>query len=515
MKKKIILESLLLFILGSLTSLSLPPFNFFLINFFTLSIFFIFLYKNHKTKKKKKNFFIYGWIFGFGYFLTNLYWITISLTFDNDFSFLIPIALILIPSFLALFYGLIALLFFLFNPKNVLSAFFIFSLLFGIIEFTRGTVLTGFPWNLIVYSFSEKLNLISIVSLIGTYSLNLLVISFFTSPAIYILRHSKKEIVVCILILLLPISFLIYGNSQKKKFLLKKEIKIPYSIRIIGSNIDIERFNDNTNTASVINELILLSAPKKNKKIFFLWPEGIIPNTYQDELFLYRDIFLKNFDENHIISLGIINRKLDNNEYKFYNSLSIFDNELNVLDYYNKNKLVPFGEFLPFENFLDKIGLKVITNNIGSFSRGEERKIIEIKKDNFDFFKFLPLICYEIIYSGNLSKNNHYDFIVNVSEDGWFGKSIGPKQHFVHSIFRAIENGKYVIRSSNNGIAAVVNPLGEVEQKINFRDDGYIDFDKRKDIDKTIFSLYGNKIFIILILLYIFLIFSFNRIKNE
>ena len=195
--------------------------------------------------------------------------------------------------------------------------------------------------------------------------------------------------------------------------------------------------------------------------------------------------------------------------------MTIFDNELNVLDYYHKNKLVPFGEFLPFENFLDKIGLKVITNNIGSFSRGEERKIIEIKKDNFDFFKFLPLICYEIIYSGNLSKNNHYDFIVNVSEDGWFGKSIGPKQHFVHSIFRAIENGKYVIRSSNNGIAAVVNPLGEVEQKINFRDDGYIDFDKRKDVDKTIFSLYGNKIFIILILLYIFLIFSFNRIKNE
>ena len=80
--------------------------------------------------------------------------------------------------------------------------------------------------------------------------------------------------------------------------------------------------------------------------------------------------------------------------------------------------------------------------------------------------KFLPLICYEIIYSGNLTKNFNFDFIINISEDGWFGKSIGPKQHFAHSIFRAIENGKYVLRSSNNGMAAIINPLGEIEKKL-------------------------------------------------
>ena len=104
---------------------------------------------------------------------------------------------------------------------------------------------------------------------------------------------------------------------------------------------------------------------------------------------------------------------------------------------------------------------------------------------------------------------------INISEDGWFGESIGPKQHFVHGIFRAIENGKYVIRSANNGMAGVINPLGEIEQKINFGEDGYIDFNKRKNVDKTIFSTIGNLIFVFLILLYIFLIFSFNRIKNE
>ena len=143
-------------LLGALSSLSLPPFNFFLINFFTFSIFFIFLFKKLNTQSYKKFFFLYGWLFGFGYFLSNIYWIAISLTFDQNFNFLIPIVLIIIPFFLALFYAFITLVFYIFKPKNILSAFFLFSLLFGIIEFIRGIILTGFPWNLIVFSFSQK-----------------------------------------------------------------------------------------------------------------------------------------------------------------------------------------------------------------------------------------------------------------------------------------------------------------------------------------------------------------------
>ena len=224
MKKKFITEFILLSFLGGLTSLSLPPFNLFIINFFTFSIFFGFLFKNFNKKIEKKIFFFYGWFFGFGYFLSSLYWITISLTFDKNFSFLIPIALILIPSFLGLFYGLITLIFYLFNPKNILSAFFGFSVLFGFIEFIRGTILTGFPWNLVIYSLSKNLNFLSILSVMGTYSLNLIAISFFTAPAIYILRKTKKEIGVCIFLLFLPIIFFAYGNLNEKKFK-NKEVK--------------------------------------------------------------------------------------------------------------------------------------------------------------------------------------------------------------------------------------------------------------------------------------------------
>ena len=141
---------------------------------------------------------------------------------------------------------------------------------------------------------------------------------------------------------------------------------------------------------------------------------------------------------------------------------------------YDKVNLVPFGEFLPFESLLNKIGLRTITNNFGSFTRGKQRKIVQLGND-FQSFSFLPLICYEIIYSGQLTQDFNFDYILNISEDGWFGTSIGPKQHLVHSIFRAIESGKYVIRSANNGMTVIINPLGEIE-KIEYEKDGFIDF---------------------------------------
>ena len=514
MKKKFILETLFIISLGSLTSLSLPPLNLFFINFLTFSSFFIFLMKKMNKKISKRFFFYYGWLFGFGYFFTNLYWITIALTFDKDFSFFIPLALVLIPLFLGLFYALAIFIFYMFNFKNILSSFFLFSLLLGVVEFLRGTILTGFPWNLVVYSLSKNLNLISILSIIGTYSLNLIVISFFTVPAIYILRKSKKEIAVCIIFLFLPIIFLIYGMVQKNEYFNNTIEKNPFIIRIIGSNISLDRYYENAQTENVINELVSISSPEKEKKIFFIWPEGIIPDTYQDELYLYNNIIKKHFDKNHLIGLGITSREVQENNNRYYNSFSVFDNELNLIDSYNKIKLVPFGEFLPFENILNKIGLKIITRNIDSFSRGKIRNFFEIKKDNQKLI-FLPLICYEIIYSGNLTKNFDFDFILNVSEDGWFGKSIGPKQHFTHSIFRAIENGKYILRSSNNGKAAIINPLGQIEKKVNYGKNGYIDFEKRRDLNKTIFSTLGNKVFLFFILLYIFFIFSFNGFGNE
>ncbi len=512
MKNKYLLNCFLLFSLGSLTSLSLPPYNYFFINFFTLSFFFLILFKDLKNSSNKKKFFFYGWIFGYGYFFFSLYWISISLTFDENFNILIPFSVILIPAFLSLFYGGATIIFFYFKLKNIISAFFLFALLFGITEFFRGHILTGFPWNFFVFSLAERLNFISIISIIGTYSLNLLVISIFTAPAILFFKNSKKLFLVPIFFLLLPIIFISYGLLYKKAFLNYELKNNNVTIRVIGSNITLDRFYNNDQTELIINELIKISEPDQSKEMFFLWPEGIIPNIFQDELILYKDIFKKNFNINHLIGLGINSREIINNKNEYYNSFAIFNDKAELIKKYNKVNLVPFGEFLPFEKLMNKIGLKAITNNYYSYSKGNKRVKIEIKANNFDL-TFLPLICYEIIYSGKISNNNNFDFIFNISEDGWFGKSIGPNQHFTHSIFRSIESGKYVIRSSNNGIAAIVNPLGVVEKRVKFGQTGYIDFEKSRNIEETIFSKYGNKIFWVITLLYIFLVFLFNHQK--
>ncbi len=514
MKKKFYIESVFLVVLGMTTSLSLAPFNYFIINFFTFSSVFIFLVKKINQNQNKKLFFFYGWLFGFGYFLTNLYWISISLTFDESFRILIPLTLIMIPAFISIFYGFIFYFFVIFRTKKIISSFLVFSLIFGLMEFVRGTILTGFPWNLIAYSFSSQIELISIISVIGTYGFNLFCISLFTCPAILILRRSRKEIGICIFFIISVIIFCFYGISFKKEFGNIEKKTYEYKIRLIGSQISIDRFYLDKDPISVIEELIKISNPKLDEKIIFVWPEGMFPSISQDELSKYEWLFDKKFSENHILIIGTNSKSTKNGFTKFFNSLSVYDNELKILDSYNKIKLVPFGEFLPFESVLSKIGLKSLTNNYQSFSSGKERNFIEIQKKNFSL-KILPLICYEIIYSGKLFRDHNFDLIINISEDGWFGESIGPKQHFDHSIFRAIESGKYVLRSVNNGVTAIINPLGVIEQKVNYGQSGYVEFTESKEIQPTIFSKYGNKIFGLLILLYIFLIFSFNKSKHE
>jgi len=508
------IEIVFLISLGVASSLSLPPYNYFIINFFTFSAFFIFLFKKSKITQSKKYFFLYGWLFGLGYFLSSLYWISISLTFDQNFKFLIPITIILIPSFLAIFYGLTTFSFIISKPRKVASSFLIFSLFFGIFEFIRGSILTGFPWNLIAYSFVNHLEILSITSLIGTYGFNLFCISLFASPAIFILRETKKDTGLCIIFLVLPLLFYMYGSFYKKTFNSSDVLNYDYKVRAIGSNISLDRFYSNTDTVEVINDLIDISNPSKDEKTIFIWPEGILPDISQEELVEFKWLFKETFGENHLLFIGINSKKKNKEKINYFNSLSIYDHNLKIIDSYNKINLVPFGEFLPFENILKKLGLRVITNNYQSFSKGNDRKIIEIKSNDFSL-KILPLICYEVIYSGKIFKNPSFDLIINISEDGWFGKSIGPKQHFAHSIFRAIESGKYLLRSANNGIAAIVNPLGIVEQKVEFGKSGYVDLKGIKKIQPTLFSKYGNKIFITLILLYIFIIFSFNRFKNE
>ena len=502
LKTKKYLYSLILF-LGIITSFSLPPYNFFFINFLTLPIL---LYILINYINQKLSFFLIGWIFGTGYFISNLYWITNSLTFDENLKIIIPFAIILIPTFLGLFYGLITYFCSFLDLKNKFSSILIFSLFFSTVEYLRSFIFGGFPWNLLVFSLSNNLYSLQILSYIGTYTLNLLSITIFLFPIVIFFQcgNFQKSAILTLGFVLVLIN-IGYGNFNLKKFKRINNENLNSVIRIVSPNIAIERFLTIQDPELSITELIDLSEPNNSEKMIFIFPEGVIPNINLNELELFKKLFSKKYNINHKIVLGINNPE----ENKIFNSMILINNNAEVISKYNKNKLVPFGEFLPFENFFRRIGLKKVTLGYQSFSSDNERKILSINQ-----LKFLPLICYEIIYSGkiNLYKED-YDFILNISEDGWFGKSIGPAQHLSHSIFRSIEEGKNVFRSTNNGVSAHINPKGQIINQI--KEKGFFDVSSIKRVKKTFFAENGNKIFFYFVLFYITLIMFLKIRENK
>ena len=494
------------FILGLITSFSLPPYSFFFINFITFPLLLICLISNYKKGKWQS--FTIGWMFGFGYFISNLYWITNSLTYEENFKPLIPISLILIPLFLGVFYGITTLACSFFSLNKKFSSILIFSIFFSLIEFFRSFILGGFPWNLIVFSWTDYLPFLQVLSLIGTYSFNLLSVTFFLIPTIILFNYRKitKLFFLVFASVIVIINFL-YGSLILKKNKEINETNLNFVIKIISPKIDINRFFGDESPEKIILELIKLSDPNNLEKTIFIFPEGVLSNIYLEDLKNYSYIFSENYSDQHKIIMGINSSE----KAKVFNSMIVLDKDVNILTKYNKNKLVPFGEFLPFENFFSKFGLKKITQGYQSFSSDNKRKIININNVNF-----VPLICYEIIYSGKINKTkDDFDLILNISEDGWFGNSVGPYQHFSHSIFRSIEEGKSLIRSANNGISAFINSKGQIINQIKSTESGVIEVKSFTQKKKTLFSSFGNKIFFYFLFFYIILFFFFQKRENK
>ncbi len=496
---------LFVFSLGLISSFSLPPYNLFYVNFFSYPALLWILLIFSKDKIISFNL---GWMFGFGYFVSNLYWITNSLTFEDIFKPLIPFALILIPLFLGLFYGISSLVFSFLNPKKNILSILILATSLSIFEYIRSFIFGGFPWNLISFSFVNYLEFIQLLSITGTYAFNSIIILLFLLPTSLFFNYKKNfKINVFIISIIVIFSNYFWGKISLKQFETTQKRDLGFTIKIISPKININRYFQNENPSEFISELINISNPKPSNNTIFIFPEGILSSIYFEDLKNFKNLFSNNFSKKHKIILGM---NVYENE-KIYNSLLVLNNELKVLDKYYKNKLVPFGEFLPFEKILQNLGLKKITQGYQSFSSDYRRDPIKLNNYNF-----VPLICYEIIYSGKINKSNtNYDFILNISEDGWFGNSIGPHQHYSHLIFRSIEEGKAVIRSSNNGISAYITPKGQVIDKILTTDKGFIEINSFKKSDKTIFSLQGNKIFFYFLFIYISLISFFKIRENQ
>ena len=500
------------FILGTLATLSFQPYNFTLVNFIILPIFFnLIIYINKKSKSiyrkrpYKRNLFIFGLLFGFGFYLTGISWITNSLTFDENFKILIPFVLILIPLFLSLFMALTILfvgpyLKFDFSSIILLSGSLAFS------DFLRAKILTGFPWNLWAYSTSWANEILQILNVIGLYSYNLILITIFILPIIFFFRiRIIKKLFYFFIVLMIVLGLFIFGNykiNQNKNRLEETNKKI--FVKIISPNFKLEYGLSKDKIKERLRKLIRFSDPDKSKQTLFIWPEGVFSGYSYDEISSFKELITKNFSKDHLIIFGI--NKLDLNSGSFYNSMLVVDNNFQIVQSYNKRKLVPFGEFLPFEKLLNSFGLKKITEGYGSFVRGNKNNNLKVGELNI-----LPLICYEVIFTELVQKSDiNTNLIVNISEDGWFGNSIGPDQHFAKTVFRAIENNTFLVRSANKGFSAFIDNKGNIIKQMNRNEAGNLEF--------NVPLLKSNKakndlIFFILLITYL-LIFLINKKNN-
>ena len=437
--------------------------------------------------------------------MSGISWITNSLTFDDNFKILIPFALILIPLFLSLFVGLTTLFIGPFLNYNF-SSILIFSAALAFSDFLRANLFTGFPWNLWAYSLSWSTEMLQTLNLLGLFAFNLITITVFTFPVIFFYKLKFKRLLLsCLLSVCLILGLYVYGNykiNHNINFL--KTIDNKINVKIISPNFELKYGLNIEQIEKKLKKLIRYSEPNGNKKTIFIWPEGVFSGYNYNEILIFKDLIQKNFSNNHFIVLGV--NKLDQKTGLFYNSLLLVDNNFSVMHQYNKQKLVPFGEFLPFESVLNKFGLKKITEGHGSFQNGTERVNIKIGRLNA-----LPLICYEVIFTNIIQQaGSNTNLIINISEDAWFGNTIGPEQHYAKSIFRAIESGTFLLRAANKGISAIIDNKGVSVKQLERNEAGNIEF------EVPLIKSKNNKndlIFFVLLITYL-LIFKFYKNKN-
>ena len=168
-----------------------------------------------------------------------------------------------------------------------------------------------------------------------------------------------------------------------------------------------------------------------------------------------------------------------------YNSIYVIDHEGSIVALYDKIHLVPFGEYLPFQRVLESLGLQQLTKQPGGFQAGDRRRLIAVPGAPLA----LPLICYEIVFPGEvMPQGQRPGWIVNVTNDGWFGISSGPFQHFQQARVRAIEEGLPLVRAANTGISGVVDPVGRIIASLPLGSEGVIDSPLPRPISRPIYA---------------------------
>jgi apolipoprotein N-acyltransferase len=438
-----------------------------------------------------------GFWFGLGYFVPGLYWIGYAFLVDaSTFAWLLPFAVLGLPAYLALF---TAFGFALARLIWTSDASRIFALAFSLTvsEWLRGHVLTGFPWNSFGYALSEPLALAQSASVIGLWGMTFLAVAIFASPAVLIDTDANgrtRWIAPAAALLLLGVMGTFGGVRLAQNPTVMEKIRL----RIMQPNLEQDARFNYTAKAAVMQKYLTLSDRASGPQStgvrdanILIWPESAFP------FFLTREAdamaaIAELLPKGTVLITGSVRApELAPGERmtKAYNSIYVIDHDGSVVSVYDKLHLVPFGEYLPFQNFMERLGFEQLTRQQGGFIAGSVRHTLEIPNAP----GALPLICYEAIFPAIArSPEDRPGWMVNLTNDGWFGISTGPYQHLQQARLRAIEQGLPLVRAANTGISAVIDPLGRIVARLGLGIEGVLDSQLPSPVGSTTYAKLGD-----------------------
>ena len=480
---------LLAFLIGAVSALGQAPFHFFPLLWITFPFLVLLLdgaapaYGSRGLSRVMPAFWI-GYSFGFGYFVAGLWWLGSAFLVDADtFAWLLPLAVVGLPLLLAVFFGLATALARAFWQDGW-GRIVMLAVSLSFFEWIRGTILTGFPWNTLGYLLAPNDIMMQAISLVGIYVYGFLAVLIFSAPVLIFDQsdeqpHSNKAFFFIVSILL--VSMIGFGGLRLSEA--KDEFVAGVQLRIIQPNIPqkdkfkpekateiVERYLDMSSRSTRPGDLGLLSTTH------LIWPESAFPFLLTERPSVLAAID-KLLPTGTTLLTGAVRadpKRAGQKKREIYNSLYTISHTGEIKDAYDKVHLVPFGEYLPYQDTLESFGLSALVKTPGGFAAGSKRRAVETTNAP----PFLPMICYEIVFPFQISKANknlNVEWILNITNDAWFGLTPGPHQHFHQTKIRAVDEGLPVIRAANNGISAVIDGYGRAQKSLRLGESGIID----------------------------------------
>lgn len=480
-------RALVAFLAGALAVLAQAPYDFFAVCFVSFPLL-VWLLDGATGEGSDGWFrhlrpaFAVGWWFGFGYFLAGLWWIGSALLVEADsFAWALPFAVVGIPLALAFFYGFataVARLLW----SNDIGRIAALAFGFGLAEWLRDFLFTGFPWNAVGYAAMPVPLLMQSVSVTGMVGINALTVFVFALPALLAARRHVR--LGGALAAVLVAAHLGFGYVR-----LAAEIEPAtraIDVRIVQPAVDLSEKWDPSVPDRIFATLMGLSAKAPEagpgtgpetghaKPQLILWPETSVPFFFAERPDALTALGEMLGDGQTLIA-GVVREEggsAEDADRRYYNSVVAIDDKGQIADAVDKVHLVPFGEYLPFADLLGRLGLKQLVAGPTTYAAGNERHPIELPGG----IRVLPFICYEVIFPDLVAVDaTSAELIVNVTNDAWFGDTPGPYQHFRQAQIRAVENGVPLLRAANNGISAVVDPRGRILDALAIDARGAID----------------------------------------